>query len=320
MAETRSILTAEKAAPPTVLFQGVNSVLGQGLSTAVEGELANEGGLSEIRCNVSLDIQELADSLSIDQSLSVGFGPMGSIDQKLSFVRSLKVTTTSVVLSVYSRKALGSQRRTDVRFKSGIMISQDVDAFVRAYGDAYVSSLTRGGEYIGVYVFYSQTREEQKSLASSLNASGIFSSVTVGAGLQAKIDSFLKTTKINYTFRQWGSGLSSFAWPEPSGFIDYALKFPSFTLDSPRVIGFSTAGYETVPGCGSSFDKVVLNRTYLGGDEVVGGLAEKLITMTQISDQIRWLEGIYSQYDYRADTVLLENRTVVAADIAAVQA
>lgn len=320
MAETRAPLTAEKATPPTVLFQGVNSVLGQGLSTAVEGECASEGGLSEIRCNVSLDIQELANALAIDQSLSVGFGPMGSIDQKLSFVRSLKVTTTSVVLSVYSRKALGSQRRTDVRFKSGLAISEDVDAFVRAYGDSYVASLTRGGEYIGVYVFYSQTREEQQSLTTSLKASGVFSSVTVGAELQTKIDSFLKSTKVNYSFQQWGSGLSSFAWPEPAGFIDYALKFPSFNLDSPRIIGFSTAGYETVPGCGSSFDKVALNRTYLGGDEVVGGLAEKLVTMTQISDQIRWLEGIYGQYGYRADTVLSENKALVAAEIAAVQA
>lgn len=319
MPETRAPLGAEKAAPPTVLFQGVNSVLGRGLSTAVEGESASEGGLSEVRCSVSLDIQELADSLSIDQSLSVGFGPLGSIDQKLSFVRSLKVTTTSVVLSVYSRKALGSQRSTDVRFKSGLAIGPDVDAFVRAYGDSFVSSLTRGGEYIGVYVFYSQTREEQKTLASSLNASGIVNSVTLGASLQAKIDSFLKTTKVNYSFQQWGSGLGSFAWPDPSGFIDFALKFPSLTLDSPRVIGFTVAGYETVPGSGESFAKVAANRTYFGGSEVVSGLAEKLVAMTQISDQIRWIDTVYEQYGFSADTRLDEARGVVAADIAAVK-
>ena len=318
MPDTRASSTAAKAAPPTVLFQGVNSVLGQGLSTAVEGEWARSGGSSETRCNVSVDIQELADSLSIDQSLSVGLGPLGSINQKTSFVHSLKVRTTSVVLSVYSRRTLDSQAITNVRFKPGLVFGQDIDAFVRAYGDSYASSLTRGGEYIGVYVFYSQTREEQKSLAISLGANGVFDAVKVGTDLQTKIDSFLKTTKVNYSFQQWSSGLSNFISPEPAGFIDFALRFPSLSLDSPVVIGFTTAGYETVPGAGDSFTKAAANRTYFGGNAAISGLTEKLVNLTQISNQINWINGVHKQYNYRGDTQLKEARSIVASDIDAV--
>ncbi|ARJ64978.1 hypothetical protein WV31_04500 [Magnetospirillum sp. ME-1] len=307
---------------PTALFQGYNSVLGNGLSTAVDGKSAPDGAKSEVRCSVSISIEELAQSLSIDQSLSVGFGPLGGIDEKVSFMTSLKVTTYSVSVTVYAKHVKGAESRTDVRFKSDIAIPQtdaQANQFVQYYGDSFVSRVVTGGEYMAVYTFYSQTKEEQTSLTTSLKANGIFDGVSVGGSLQTAMDNFLKTTKINYAFRQTVTGLLNPQLPLPASFIDYAVKFPSIPLDAPVVIAIGSAGYETVPGAGTGFSKVAANRTYFTGNTVVGGLTSSLSRIVQSNNQIVWLGTLYAYYGGFSDPTLLANGKTADGDIAAIQ-
>lgn len=244
-------------ASPTAILQGVNTVLGKGLYKALDGKVEEEGGEDLLRCNVALDIQELATSLSLDQSFSVGFGPM-AVDQKLKFLSELNITTTSVSLLIYCRKVLKIEKVTNAWFIEPEKLTGNLDAFVRSYGDSYVNSLTKGGEFIGIYVFYSQSKDEQKSLAFDLTAKGISPGMTVDASAQVKIDNFLKTTNTRYSYQAWRSGVSEQNFPgaEPTNVISYAIEFSGKKPIDPKVIGFTTSGYENVYYSDNIFMKI----------------------------------------------------------------
>ncbi|BCH65364.1 hypothetical protein RvVAT039_25800 [Agrobacterium vitis] len=315
-------VSSVKATAPTTLFQGYNSVLGQGLSTAVQGKSATTGASSEVICSVSTTIEELAKSLSIDQSLSVGFGPVGGADEKMEFMASLKVTTYSVSVTVYARHGTGGTSFTDVSFEQGISIPTDdasANQFVRAYGDSFVSSVQTGGEYMAVYTFYSQTREEQASLVTSLKANGIFDGVSVGGSLQTAMTNFIKVTTVNYAFRQKVTGLLNPALPLPSDFVAFAVKFPSIPIDAPVVTSISSTGYEAVPNAGNAFDKVSANRNYFTGGSIDSGLTGSLTTITQALNQMNWISNIYNFYGGFSDQTLITNTSTATSDINAIK-
>ena len=72
------------AAPaPAVLYQGVDTVSGVGLSTAIQGTEATHGGNSQVAYRITSDASSLYESLGISQSLAVGFGPFGSVSEKV---------------------------------------------------------------------------------------------------------------------------------------------------------------------------------------------------------------------------------------------
>ena len=315
-------LEASSVTSPAEIFQGYNSVIGSGLSTAVNGKFNISGATSNVKCSVSISASELARSLEIDQSLSVSYGPIASGNEKMSFYASLEVTTYSISVTVFSRHGGGTKTMTDVNLKEGITVpksDEELDNFVRFYGDSFLSSVTEGGEYYAVYTFYSQTREEQEKLKTSMNASGIFEGANVDISLQASMDKFLKTTEVRYSFSQEVSGLRNPQLPAPSAFIEYATAFPSIQLDAPVLIGMGITGYEHVPNIGSAFDKVAKNRIYFTGDTINGGLTSKLVTISNIYNQMKWLHSTYDTYgDYNDDT--LNTNTVTAkTDIKAIK-
>ena len=102
------------APAPSALYQGYDSVSGRGLSTAVFGTLESSGGESVVDCTVCTSLSELKDALEINQSLSVAYGPVGSIDQKMSLLRTLEVSTNSISIVVHSRHCDGVLTVSDV--------------------------------------------------------------------------------------------------------------------------------------------------------------------------------------------------------------
>jgi hypothetical protein len=193
----------EVEAVPVALFQGYDNVFGDGRSTAVEGKTVTTGAISEVRCSVCESVEDLAQSLEVDQSLSVGFGPLGGGDEKMKFLTSLKMTTHSIAVTVFARHVIGTQTVTDVHLKKDaqdLMMEKGLNDFTMSYGDSYLSEITEGGEYFAVYTFYSQTKEEQTDLSGSLQAHGVINSATVEGSLQSKMSDFLKEHKTRYSF------------------------------------------------------------------------------------------------------------------------
>jgi hypothetical protein len=291
-------------AAPVQIFQGYDSVTGAGLGTAMKGDSRTTGGLSEVSYTGCETIETLSRALKVDQSLSVGFGPFGSVDEKMTFIYNLDVTTTSISLVVYARHLEGKQTQTDFGLKPTVkppVGNAELTKFFHAYGDSFLSSVTTGGEYYAVYTFYTQTKTEQASLAAEMKAKGVWSTTKVDASLQIKLDQFLSTTTTRYSFNQAVSGLQNPKLPKPEEIIPYALDFPSKPLDAPAIIGFETLGYERVI---DDFQPIAKNRVYFVGFGTDRGLTKDLVKLQQLLNQCNWIKGVYQFYGGYTDQKL----------------
>jgi hypothetical protein len=308
--------TATQVPSPVAVFQGYDSVTGRGLATVLTGETQTTGGTSQVSYRVCTDMATLSEALEVNQSLSVSLGPFGSIDQKLQFIHNLKVTTNSVSIVVYAKHTMGSDTMTDAALKPGIKPPSSLSElrqFFRSYGDSFLGSRVRGGEYYAVYTFYSQTREEQTQLTLDMKAQGIFEGGSVDASLQTKISTFKSSTSTRSAFDQNISGILNPKLPTSDKIIQFAIDFPSIPLDAPAIIGFETSGYEHVPGFGS-FQPIARNRDFFVGDSVVGGLTSKLVEVQQLENQITWIKNVYDFYGGYADAKLANVLVQAKAD------
>ncbi|HKT51388.1 MAG TPA: jacalin-like lectin [Candidatus Angelobacter sp.] len=301
---------------PVKVFQGYNSVTGRGLSTATTGETQSVGGTSTSAYHVCTDLEKLSTSLEINQSLSVGFGPFGSVDQKMQFVYNLNVTTYSVSIVVHARHFGRQEVMTNVRLERGISPPKgntELQNFFRSYGDSFLGSVTYGGEYDAVYTFYSETREQQTALTADMKAHGIFDGGSLDASLQVKISEFQSSAKTRVSFSQRVSGLKNPKLPDSNHVIEYAIAFPSIPLDEPAIITFDTQGYEHVPNFGD-FQPVARNRDFFVGTGVIGGLTRPLVQIQEVENQITSIKKIYHAYGGFADVKLVSNGNQSEAD------
>jgi hypothetical protein len=310
----------QAAAAPVRLFQGYDSVSGLGLNTALTGDSDSGDASSELRYRVCQDMSELAKALDVNQSLSVGFGPFGSVDEKMNFIDNLNVTTHSISIVVYARHGIGTETAINVRPRPDVEqpVGNDaLAAFFLGYGDSYLAACTRGGEYFAVYTFYSQTREEKSQLELDMKAQGIFEVAKVDAALQVKLNSFTSSTKTRLSVEQRITGIRNPEAPPADKIIEFAQGFLSRPLDAPRVIHFETNGYERVPRFGT-FQPIVRNRRFFVGNGIVDGLTASLVRVKQLQSQIRWLQDIHAFYGGYVDARLAEVTGQAQADLEAI--
>jgi hypothetical protein len=276
---------------------------------------------SGVRVQVCESLTELADALDIDASLNISYLKAVDVTAKMEFARKLNVTARSVSIVVYARHGLGTWDAFNVKLKTGAGApkaptdDKSAAAFVKTYGDSFIRSVTLGGEYFAVYIFNTETREQQQSLAASLKTD-VVSGVTVKADAQVKLNNFLKTTKTNWTLKQDMTGIRNPDFPDQDRLIPFALGFSKIPLDGPVVTNIKVAGYEEVDGLGEGFDKIVDNRDYFVDRR--SGLLPKYGRLTAVSNQIDWLKRIYQRYDYKGDAALAAFGDKVEADLAAI--
>jgi hypothetical protein len=302
---------------PVKIFQGYDSIIGAGLGTAIQGTAESVGARSDVTYTGCESIETLSRALQIDQSLSVSFGPFGSIDEKMSFVYNLDVTTTSVSIVVYAKHVTGKQALTDYGLKPNIpppSSDEELKRFFHGYGDSFLSSVTSGGEYYAVYTFYTQTKTEQASLVAELKGKGIWSTTKVDASLQVKLNEFVSSTTTRTEFKQSVSGLLNPKLPDPDHIVTYALAFPSVPIDAPAIIAFETLGYEHVPAI-QNFEPIVKNRNYFVGSGTDTGLTKDLVKLQQLQNQAKWIKSVYQFYGGYTDEKLDNVSKLAAADI-----
>lgn len=288
------------------LFNGYDSIANGMLNaSAVSGGSEHGGGRSVVNIRVCESVSELAKALEIDGSLSISFLKAVNVTAKMKFMQKLNATARSVSIVVYASHESGTWTARNVRLADGIKApASDEEAadFVAVYGDSYVSAATQGGEYYAVYTFHTETQTEQKELTASLKAKGVYSGVTAKVDVQTRLTDFLKQTSTNWTFDQEITGLANPVLPDQDKLIEYALAFPSKTLDSEVTTGFKVAGYETVPGINRrKFARIVENREHFLGED---GILHSFARLTGLQNQIAWLKRIYARYNYAGDTAL----------------
>lgn len=305
---------------PASLHQGYDSVTGAGRSTSIIGESVENGAATTLKCTVCTSIQDLAQALEINESLSAAYGPLGSADQKLDFVRNLDVTTSSISVVVYCRHVARIQTLQNQQLDPSVPAPTDaksIAAFFNAYGDSFLSSVTYGGEYYAVYTFYANDSQQQSSIKANLQASGIFSGVSVDSRFQAQFDQVIISATTRTNFSQSVSGIQNPLLPQIENIVDYAIKFPSIPLDMQAVIEFGIMGYENVIGL-NIMKVLVTNRKYFNGSTTQPGLAAKLGSLVALRNKIEDLAGTYATYGATLDPKLTLVRSEVNDDIDAI--
>ena len=306
---------------PGKLFRGYDGIANGMLNeSAVTGGSEQSGGRTIVKIKVCESVSELAQALEIDASLSVSYLKAVNVTAKMNFMKKLNATARSVSIVVYASHEAGTWTAKEVKLAQGVAAPTSDDEaadFVATYGDSYVSAATQGGEYYAVYTFHTETQDEQKDLTASLKAKGVYTGVSAELNVQAKLSDFLKTTSTTWTFDQEITGLAGPTPPSQDGLIQYALRFPTLTLDAPVTTGFKVSGYEGVLGIGrSKFAKIVVNRDHFLGRN---GLLPAYARLNGVHDQIARLKRIYARYNYTGDSGLLAYEAQVNDDLDAIE-
>jgi hypothetical protein len=160
-------------APPVELFQGFDSFANEARAKAVGGDWGAGGGEARLDYTVCYDMQALQKALDVSGSISASAG-FGSASAKASYVHRMNITNTCLSIVIYASKISDCQRYTSARLSKDVLPPRDtynsVNMFFKAYGDSFVSSITRGAEYAATYIFRSQTAEEQTKIHEEFKA------------------------------------------------------------------------------------------------------------------------------------------------------
>lgn len=288
-------------------------------SAAVSVDTVSGGANSQASVRVCKGVVELSEALQIKQSLSVEYAEIFKADEKLEFVKKQKATSETVSIVGYARHESRVVTARNPKLVADPM-PEDAEAFVRGYGDSFVSSIVSGGEYYAVYTFYTETAEKQDELKLELNANGIVSGVDVGGGFEMAIENFTKTTKTAWQFDQQISGIENPSLPNRKEMIGFATKFIETPPDSPVVVSFTTTPYENVPGFKLDFRAVSANRRYFVGNGLSGGLTASLLEVVSLLNKIDRLKRIYDCYGFEDDAELDKLADLAEADLAAIRA
>uniref|UniRef100_A0A803QDT6 Jacalin-type lectin domain-containing protein n=1 Tax=Cannabis sativa TaxID=3483 RepID=A0A803QDT6_CANSA len=309
---------------PVKLFQGYSSTARSCLSTAVTGERKTEGVQSEVTYTLCRGQKSVMTTIQVKQSLDGKIKILGSGQEKLDFLMKLNTTETTMSIVVHARKVEGKEVQTSAELASDdtvVPVSDTADFFFH-YGDAYVSSITTGGEYIGVLTFHTETESDRIKLELELRANGIFKFATVQFDLQLKVDRVVESSQTKVSFNQMVLGLEeNFELPKFEEMVEFARKFPSMKLTAPKILAFETTGYEHVVGIPNSFNPVASNRNKLVGMGFRDlGLVGKFNKVCHLIDQIEEIQSIYDFYGgYNDDSKLNDVAIQAKQDLATLQ-
>ncbi|WP_437931623.1 jacalin-like lectin [Sorangium sp. So ce291] len=264
----------------------------------------------------------MCQALGISWSLGASIPGVGGASRKSKFVKTLKITTYSLTIVVYSKHVDKTETAADAHLLPTVEPPRGDAAlrdFFYAYGDSFITSLTTGSEYYGMYVLYAQTKEEQRGIENELKAKGIYNGVELSAALQTSLNNSMKSINVNITFDQQVSGIQNPILPSPDKMIDYAIAFPSIPVSAPVVIGFEYDGYEHLPEITTSFIPIANNRIYFIGDKAIGGLTAKEAEVKALDDQLLWLQQTYSFYSGYSDSKVNQVKGMSGQELAAIQ-
>jgi hypothetical protein len=266
-----------------------------------------------------------SDSEDGDSSSSSGSGP--TVGASTTLCNALSICDTSVSVVVYSSVVTNSLVYDGCSLASGISEPQTTAeclAFYQQYGDSFVSAVTEGGEYMAIFVFYSQTQQDQKAVQASLSASGVVnvdsSNVTLGATVGGGISETINNSNVRCGIYQSLLGSNSQVPTDdgstPQAFGEAIVNFAqdlSSQVNQPVVFDYATQGYETLFSTFSqSFAAITLNRSMY-----TGSVGPNLAFLQALSTQYEWVANAYQTYGYSGDSTFTTNQSQLASDLQA---
>jgi len=309
--------TVAMGSGPALLFQGYDSFTSSARLTAVQGVRVPGGDVARRDYVVCRDIFSLRAALGISASVAATFG-FGSVSAKADFMRGLEVGPHAVCVVVYASAITESVACRE----AGLIgrVPENVAAFVEVNGDAWVSRMVTGAEYIAVYAFHAQSPKQAQGVVNILAANGIWEGGGLESGLQAALELSCSQMRVRHVMRQFMSGHFAQLLPEAGDVVRFAQGFGEAKPDMPAVLSFETTGYEMLPGLGEAFAPVVRTRNLFTGGPAGRGLAQDYAQACAVGHAAAQIREVYRAYLYVGDHGLEARMAVVRADIAALTA
>lgn len=309
------------------LFQGYNTLTGAALTKAVAGTPDKPAGVTKSMVSLCTDTESVFKSLEVNASVAGSYG-MFSADAKFHFVQDMKLTTNSIVVLVYCSM---QQTYTSSDFK----IMPEADAmiapgktsnFIASYGNTFVSSVTKGAEYMAAFVFYSETLEQKLVVEASLGFKVNGGGGSLDASLSTKLQNAQSSAKVRMSLVQSITGFSGGSVTLPAAdadsIIKFGLAFSSLKPDEPTTVSFGVTGYENA-GITSpdELKPVIASRRLFDGDGSPGnpGLALTYSRLSEVLNMTVQIKNLLDFYGFRDDD-LANRRTAIIADMNAVRA
>ena len=311
------------AESPTKLLQGYDTFVGvirSGALTLIDS--SQSGGTSTSDVTICTDSQSVSDALDISASVSDKMFD-ASVSAKASWVDSLNVTSTSVVVLVHTVVSELLQA-TQYSLNAGITApssTSDVQAFFAAYGDSFVDAMVIGAEYYAAFIYDTTTTDDQQTVTASLK--GHDGPLT--ANLSAAITTASSDVNMTVRISQQMLGESNLSYPTVSDDVDETVNnIVNFGMDftgqafssisSPEILGVSYQGYEHAPGCSAFNPAVPQNRNLLGNGSAAP-FVDALNTLVTLSSQVAAIQALYDAYGYTHDSNFAAQSAQVAQDL-----
>lgn len=302
----------------TNIFQGYNTFYDEGCLHALTGVTESGAGSIETRCKVVTNFESFSSAINLSASASVSYLDIGGASDKATFTRDLSLTTYSISVIAYGHKVSENLSVKTVQFIEGVTppTSDTLKSFYRKYGDSYISQIKKGAEYIGIYTFFAQTKEEQQSIQNTLSVNGIYDGIKFDSEIQNKLSQVRKNVNTRQSFSQILFGFNSMKLPDQNEigkFLDN--EFASTKPDAPTIISYSTSGYETVLD-NDAFGSIEKTRQLFDGKFTSLTLAEVISNMAYLRNQVDFISSVYLTYgiDEGSDPKFFNNRTKIAED------
>jgi len=318
--DASSLAQAGLSAVPISLFMGYDSVSGATrAAVAVESEIKTEQYHEcPFEFKVSLSLEELATSVYYSQSVSASYMG-GNASAKVKYMNTVQQTAFAVTMSVYTSKTSVIESARDLYFRSSTALpqsDQEANEFFAVFGDACISSYSKGGEYMALYTFFCSDRTEQTTLAAEISGSIGRGFASGSAEAQLELNAFLRQVNVTYELKQYMSGQTGLTFPPGSGIFEFAQNYSKHPMDAPAIIAFGTTGYEEIRDNRNAFAKIAANRKYFIGNQNVDGLVKDLVSIDESLKQMDQIYDIYKFYGFELeDYTLTENRQQAKQDI-----
>jgi hypothetical protein len=191
---------------------------------------------------------------SVEAAVSGSFGSF-SASVKSSFEQSQKSNSSSTHLLIREYVTTSEITLNRPRVKIGKALAllgaakdpKNLDFFMRACGDQYVSKVDMGGEFIAILSADSSDEELKKAI--SIDASASYGSFNSSASFKDTVTSFSSKSNLSVTMtRIGGSGdLPVMSTAQGNASIDailsYAAKFPSNASQFPAIFNVEAQPY-----------------------------------------------------------------------------
>jgi jacalin-like lectin domain-containing protein len=300
------------------LFQGFDTFSGNPRNTVVRGTSGTPSSASTSYVSVCTTVDQLQDALQIDASVS-GTYKAFTADAKSEYVHSLNLTTNSVVVVVYASNTL-TTGMTNAALPGNLKLanSTEVEEFVRANGDCFVSQITKGGEYFATFTFMSQTTEEKTAVEASL---GVTATSQLDASVSAKLTATASSTNVQFAMNQMLTGIRGVAPPSatsPSdigGMVNFAIGFPALTMNFPALVSFAVEPYEQILGASVPFNGVTQNRTAFLGNPATMGWGQMIAQLQGAMNDCNAIKSLYAHYANHQDSGFESRSSQVQQDL-----